>query len=124
MPSARTWISAPGQAAGCSRWLRRSSIPPPRTWPNSGKPSARAMPRGPGRRSQFGAPGTVARGGYENRLRAMLDKVDMSSPGTPDGAAVGADDYVSSRDALRILQVKPQTLYSYVSRGLIRRQAK
>ncbi|MGH6768795.1 MAG: citrate/2-methylcitrate synthase [Xanthobacteraceae bacterium] len=30
-------------------------------------------------------------------------------------------DYVSSNDALRILQVKPQTLYSYVSRGLIRR---
>jgi citrate synthase len=34
----------------------------------------------------------------------------------------GADgDYVSSNDALRILQVKPQTLYSYVSRGMIRR---
>ncbi|MBX9773959.1 MAG: MerR family transcriptional regulator [Xanthobacteraceae bacterium] len=31
---------------------------------------------------------------------------------------------MSSRDALRILQVKPQTLYSYVSRGLIRRRVK
>jgi citrate synthase len=30
-------------------------------------------------------------------------------------------DYVSSNDALRILQVKPQTLYSYVSRGMVRR---
>src|SRR5262245_3321647 len=32
------------------------------------------------------------------------------------------EDYVSSRDALHILQVKRQTLYSYVSRGLIRRR--
>ena len=30
-------------------------------------------------------------------------------------------DYVASNDALRILQVKSQTLYSYVSRGMIRR---
>jgi citrate synthase len=32
-------------------------------------------------------------------------------------------DYVARADALRILEVKPQTLYSYVSRGLIRRLA-
>jgi citrate synthase len=30
-------------------------------------------------------------------------------------------DYLSRRDALAILEVKPQTLYSYVSRGLIRK---
>jgi len=40
------------------------------------------------------------------------------------GAVFAGEDYVSSRDALRILEVKPQTLYSYVSRGLIRRHAK
>src|SRR5262249_52872021 len=38
------------------------------------------------------------------------------------GVAPGGEDYVSSRDALAILQVKRQTLYSYVSRGLIRRR--
>lgn len=31
------------------------------------------------------------------------------------------DDYVDRSEALRLLGVKPQTLYSYVSRGLIRR---
>ena len=40
------------------------------------------------------------------------------------GIVFAGEDYVSSRDALRILEVKPQTLYSYVSRGLIRRRAK
>jgi citrate synthase len=40
------------------------------------------------------------------------------------GITRGDDDYVSSRDALQILQVKPQTLYTYVSRGLIRRRVK
>src|SRR5262245_619256 len=58
----------------------------------------------------------------------MLDEAEMLSPGalqeTENGSGVAGDDYVSSRDALRILQVKPQTLYSYVSRGLIRRQVK
>ena len=38
------------------------------------------------------------------------------------GIIKGDDGYVSSHDALQILQVKPQTLYSYVSRGLIRRR--
>ena len=42
----------------------------------------------------------------------------------PEARSSTGDDYVSSRDALRILQVKPQTLYSYVSRGLIRRRVK
>jgi citrate synthase len=32
-----------------------------------------------------------------------------------------SDDYVPSREALAILDVKPQTLYSYVSRGRVRR---
>ena len=40
------------------------------------------------------------------------------------GTVLAGEDYVSSRDALRILEVKPQTLYSYVSRGLIRRRVK
>jgi citrate synthase len=52
----------------------------------------------------------------------MLDGVQAALQGT--GIVVAGEDYVSSRDALRILQVKPQTLYSYVSRGLIRRRAK
>ena len=58
----------------------------------------------------------------------MLDEAEMPPPGalqdTENGTAIASDDYVSSRDALRILDVKPQTLYSYVSRGLIRRQVK
>ena len=41
-----------------------------------------------------------------------------------NGIIRGEDDYVSSREALQILQVKPQTLYSYVSRGWIRRRVK
>lgn len=58
----------------------------------------------------------------------MLDEVDIVSqgatPATGSGIVVGGEDYVPTRDALRILQVKPQTLYSYVSRGLIRRRVK
>lgn len=58
----------------------------------------------------------------------MLDEAEMVVPGALQEAendvVVAGEDYVSSRDALRILQVKPQTLYSYVSRGLIRRRAK
>ena len=37
------------------------------------------------------------------------------------GAIRPSDDYVESSEALAILDVKPQTLYSYVSRGLVRR---
>ena len=51
---------------------------------------------------------------------AWLEALQESESGT----VFAGEDYVSSRDALRILEVKPQTLYSYVSRGLIRRQAK
>ena len=48
----------------------------------------------------------------------------MALLSTTSEAAIDAGtdgEYVSSNDALRILQVKPQTLYSYVSRGMIRR---
>src|ERR1700730_17620514 len=38
----------------------------------------------------------------------------------PLGNSVHAD-YMSSAEALAVLAVKPQTLYSYVSRGMIRR---
>jgi citrate synthase len=51
--------------------------------------------------------------------------VDMLSivPSDETDRGLGSgEDYVSSRDALEILQVKRQTLYSYVSRGLIRRR--
>jgi citrate synthase len=51
---------------------------------------------------------------------AWLEALQDSESGT----VFAGEDYVSSRDALRILEVKPQTLYSYVSRGLIRRRAK
>ncbi len=58
----------------------------------------------------------------------MLDEAEMVAlsalQGTENDIGVAGEDYVSSRDALRILQVKPQTLYSYVSRGLIRRRVK
>ena len=56
----------------------------------------------------------------------MLDEAEMAAlsalQGTGNDLVVGGEDYVCSRDALRILRVKPQTLYSYVSRGLIRRR--
>jgi citrate synthase len=55
----------------------------------------------------------------------MLGEVEIAPLLGPDSSFVpGSEDYVSSRDALQILQVKRQTLYSYVSRGLIRRRAK
>lgn len=44
----------------------------------------------------------------------------QTSASTPS-ADVAHSDYVSSTEALAILAVKPQTLYSYVSRGMIRR---
>lgn len=43
-----------------------------------------------------------------------------SSPRTK-GASQPSSDYVPSSEALSILDVKPQTLYSYVSRGHVRR---
>ena len=55
----------------------------------------------------------------------MLGEVETAPLLGPDSNFMsGSEDYVSSRDALQILQVKRQTLYSYVSRGLIRRRAK
>jgi len=58
----------------------------------------------------------------------LFHDAEMVSTSTLRGSESGVirrdDDYVSSRDALQILQVKPQTLYSYVSRGLIRRRVK
>ncbi len=55
----------------------------------------------------------------------MFDNAEMiSAYPLQEMEGDGAADYLSSRDALRILQVKPQTLYSYVSRGLIRRRIK
>ena len=38
--------------------------------------------------------------------------------GTPNGAS--GSDYLTRVEVLAILQIKPQTLYAYVSRGLIR----
>ncbi len=35
-------------------------------------------------------------------------------------AAIADSDYLSAEDAARMLRIKPQTLYTYVSRGLIR----
>jgi citrate synthase len=45
----------------------------------------------------------------------------MSSSELAASASLLSADYVPSREALAILDVKPQTLYSYVSRGLVRR---
>ena len=45
----------------------------------------------------------------------------MGAPTTVVAGTVAPSDYVTSAEALSILDVKPQTLYSYVSRGLIRR---
>src|SRR5208282_5394054 len=44
----------------------------------------------------------------------------QASASMPSGSVVHSD-YVSSVEALAVLAVKPQTLYSYVSRGMIRR---
>ena len=44
----------------------------------------------------------------------------QASSSMPSGS-VAHSDYVSSAEALAVLAVKPQTLYSYVSRGMIRR---
>jgi citrate synthase len=45
----------------------------------------------------------------------------MSSPALRGPNNGGYSDYVTSAEALAILAVKPQTLYSYVSRGMVRR---
>lgn len=45
----------------------------------------------------------------------------MRSSSTTAVGSIPSADYVSSAEALAILEVKPQTLYSYVSRGLVRR---
>ncbi|MGZ5890481.1 MAG: citrate/2-methylcitrate synthase [Hyphomicrobium sp.] len=44
----------------------------------------------------------------------------QASASMPSGFVVHSD-YVSSTEALAVLAVKPQTLYSYVSRGMVRR---
>jgi citrate synthase len=46
----------------------------------------------------------------------------MTHPAPSASDLDAGDDYVTSSEALGILGVKPQTLYSYVSRGLIRRR--
>jgi citrate synthase len=45
----------------------------------------------------------------------------MQASASAPSANVVHSDYMSSAEALAILAVKPQTLYSYVSRGMIRR---
>jgi citrate synthase len=45
----------------------------------------------------------------------------MSPSKLASRASLPSADYVACREALAILDVKPQTLYSYVSRGLVRR---
>jgi citrate synthase len=42
----------------------------------------------------------------------------MTSAAKP--LALSTSDYVSAAEAIALLGVKPQTLYTYVSRGLIR----
>jgi citrate synthase len=44
-----------------------------------------------------------------------------AAPATPRAADSPQTDYLSRGEALRILRVKPQTLYAYVSRGFVRR---
>ena len=46
----------------------------------------------------------------------MLSMRSQPSPANPSSAS----EYVTATEAARILKVKPQTLYTYVSRGLIR----
>lgn len=45
----------------------------------------------------------------------------MQPPASTAPANVATSDYMSSAEALSVLGVKPQTLYSYVSRGMVRR---
>lgn len=45
----------------------------------------------------------------------------MRASASTSGVPSAHPDYVSSAEALAVLSVKPQTLYSYVSRGMIRR---
>lgn len=45
----------------------------------------------------------------------------MRASTSTTGGASAHPDYMSSAEALAVLSVKPQTLYSYVSRGMIRR---
>lgn len=48
--------------------------------------------------------------------------IDVNRRRTPprNPAPVPAPEYISAADATRLLRIKPQTLYTYVSRGLIR----
>jgi citrate synthase len=48
--------------------------------------------------------------------------IDMSRRRTPprEPAQAAAPEYVSAAEATRLLRIKPQTLYTYVSRGLVR----
>src|SRR3990172_5865870 len=54
-------------------------------------------------------------GAADTRLRPLT----MPPHDTPP-AAIADSDYLSAEDAARMLRIKPQTLYTYVSRGLIR----
>src|SRR5689334_14442255 len=58
--------------------------------------------------------------------QAGQEGISMATGSTSIGTAEdrsGRPAYVSRQEAIRVLGVKPQTLYSYVSRGLVRRCA-
>lgn len=52
---------------------------------------------------------------FDNRYESLEVNAPLSQPPPDPGS-----DYVTAADAARLLKVKPQTLYTYVSRGLIR----
>lgn len=54
----------------------------------------------------------------EAKTKAREDRL---APTSMPSMRVAHSDYISSAEALAVLAVKPQTLYSYVSRGMIRR---
>jgi citrate synthase len=56
----------------------------------------------------------------EEKTSAREDRL-MQLPISMPSVRVAHSDYISSAEALAVLAVKPQTLYSYVSRGMIRR---
>ncbi|MCG6875472.1 MAG: citrate synthase [Betaproteobacteria bacterium] len=62
---------------------------------------------------------------FDPRTRAADPRTrtadSRSRPANPRARADSLADYLSRSEALRILRVKPQTLYCYVSRGFIRR---
>ncbi len=53
-------------------------------------------------------------------MRKTKPPVTEAAPGAPTSPSDASSEYMTGKDAMKLLRIKPQTLYAYASRGLIK----